>query len=237
MIYYGKELYHFGIKGQKWGERNYQNKDGSLTPAGVARYRNAFSGRALGNSIKSKYAGVERRVSSALAKATGSKSLKKNADEWGAIERSSAKKAANAQQEANARRDAKDYGGQKAASRAKKAAAIGAAAVATALAGYGVYKAATGKGGTAALPMKGSSQALKALTMKNMPPAVISSGKNAVGSVLRSSNSLARTGLNEVVVDRRPAQIAAIAGGAAAAAGGLAAARRTRRNSNREQQR
>ena len=32
------ELYHHGIKGQKWGQRNYQNKDGSLTAAGQARY-------------------------------------------------------------------------------------------------------------------------------------------------------------------------------------------------------
>lgn len=32
------ELYHHGIKGQKWGERNYQNQDGSLTAAGEARY-------------------------------------------------------------------------------------------------------------------------------------------------------------------------------------------------------
>lgn len=33
-----EELYHFGIKGQKWGVRRYQNKDGSLTPAGKQRY-------------------------------------------------------------------------------------------------------------------------------------------------------------------------------------------------------
>ena len=32
------ELYHWGIKGQKWGRRRYQNKDGSLTPAGRKRY-------------------------------------------------------------------------------------------------------------------------------------------------------------------------------------------------------
>jgi hypothetical protein len=33
------ELYHHGIKGQKWGRRRYQNADGSLTPAGKKRYR------------------------------------------------------------------------------------------------------------------------------------------------------------------------------------------------------
>lgn len=33
-----KEFAHFGIKGMKWGQRRYQNKDGSLTPAGKKRY-------------------------------------------------------------------------------------------------------------------------------------------------------------------------------------------------------
>ena len=32
------ELTHHGIKGQKWGVRRFQNKDGSLTPAGKKRY-------------------------------------------------------------------------------------------------------------------------------------------------------------------------------------------------------
>ena len=32
------ELYHHGVKGQKWGVRRYQYADGSLTPAGKKRY-------------------------------------------------------------------------------------------------------------------------------------------------------------------------------------------------------
>lgn len=35
---YPNELYHHGIKGQKWGVRRFQNSDGSLTPAGIKRY-------------------------------------------------------------------------------------------------------------------------------------------------------------------------------------------------------
>jgi hypothetical protein len=37
------ELYHWGIKGQKWGVRRYQNKDGTLTPAGKKRARGEMS--------------------------------------------------------------------------------------------------------------------------------------------------------------------------------------------------
>lgn len=35
---YSDELQHWGIKGMRWGQRRYQNKDGSLTPAGKKRY-------------------------------------------------------------------------------------------------------------------------------------------------------------------------------------------------------
>jgi hypothetical protein len=37
------ELYHWGVKGMKWGVRRYQNKDGTLTAAGKKRmYREQF---------------------------------------------------------------------------------------------------------------------------------------------------------------------------------------------------
>ena len=34
---YSNELYHHGIKGQKWGVRRFQNEDGTLTSAGRKR--------------------------------------------------------------------------------------------------------------------------------------------------------------------------------------------------------
>ena len=37
-VTYSNELYHYGVKGQKWGIRRYQNPDGSLTDEGLIRY-------------------------------------------------------------------------------------------------------------------------------------------------------------------------------------------------------
>lgn len=55
-----EELYHHGVKGQKWGIRNYQYSDGSLTPAGRNRYSS--------NSRNDK---VDRMAKLAKTKVTG----------------------------------------------------------------------------------------------------------------------------------------------------------------------
>lgn len=47
------ELYHWGIKGMKWGVRRYQNKNGSLTPAGKKRYSEVHEDYAKAHSGKS----------------------------------------------------------------------------------------------------------------------------------------------------------------------------------------
>jgi hypothetical protein len=43
MTKYQAELYHHGIKGQRWGVRRYQNADGSYTSAGKARKAENYS--------------------------------------------------------------------------------------------------------------------------------------------------------------------------------------------------
>lgn len=51
MVDAGAYLEHFGIKGQKWGERRYQNEDGTWTEAGRERYG---SGRTFSERVGEK---------------------------------------------------------------------------------------------------------------------------------------------------------------------------------------
>ena len=53
-------LQHYGIKGQKWGLRRFQNEDGSYTAEGKARY-GRDSGKGLAGGIGRKTTGVYDR--------------------------------------------------------------------------------------------------------------------------------------------------------------------------------
>lgn len=59
-------LAHHGIKGQKWGVRQYQNPDGSLTPAGEARYQKNIKKSERASSRELKY---RAKASAARARA------------------------------------------------------------------------------------------------------------------------------------------------------------------------
>lgn len=56
------ELYHWGVKGMKWGVRRYQNKDGSLTPAGRKRQAKQEY-NAERKAAKAKYQNTKRDIS------------------------------------------------------------------------------------------------------------------------------------------------------------------------------
>jgi hypothetical protein len=58
------ELYHWGVKGMRWGVRRYQNKDGSLTPAGKKRYSDD-PGRQSVDSAKIKLKSAKRAAKKA----------------------------------------------------------------------------------------------------------------------------------------------------------------------------
>lgn len=67
---YNNELYHHGIKGQRWGVRRYQNPDGTLTQAGKRRYQREL----VKTANKSSYAAyTQRHVESAYDKKAAKK--------------------------------------------------------------------------------------------------------------------------------------------------------------------
>lgn len=72
------ELQHWGIKGQKWGRRRYQNPDGSLTPEGKKRYYNDDG--SLTKQGEKYYAGEKKRLEAQKAKVTAANDKKAEID-------------------------------------------------------------------------------------------------------------------------------------------------------------
>lgn len=72
---YSAELYHHGIKGQKWGLRRFQQENGTLTSAGRERYADAIAksaANANGNSSGSSQRKEKlKRIAKAAAIAAG----------------------------------------------------------------------------------------------------------------------------------------------------------------------
>lgn len=135
---YTNELYHFGIKGMKWGVRRFQNADGSLKPAGEKRYTTFREA-----SKKARVDGVAaRKAASESGQLNGIGAIRRG----NKIQREAAKdsmkeiKSQNKQAKEN-NRSAEQTGEKKGLSdKQKKAIKVGAAVAGTALAAYGAYK-------------------------------------------------------------------------------------------------
>lgn len=65
------QLYHHGVKGQRWGVRRYQNADGSLTPAGKSHYNSIASAITARRDARRKFNNAQMDLISARIRQVG----------------------------------------------------------------------------------------------------------------------------------------------------------------------
>lgn len=138
-LYHSDELYHYGVKGMKWGHRKkYYNSDGSLNRLGQARQNYKSAKKAANRAYdKAHNYSAFHPVSQFVRR--------KNIDKSNALWKDQHNKEAAADKAKKEYKKAKqEYKnspeGQAAAAKRAKALKVGAAVAGTALAAYGAYK-------------------------------------------------------------------------------------------------
>lgn len=74
-------IVHYGVKGMKWGVRRYQNKDGSLTPAGKARERTKNEKRSRSELSRNRRTASLEELTKQINRLEAEKKLKSLIDE------------------------------------------------------------------------------------------------------------------------------------------------------------
>lgn len=138
-------LYHHGIKGQKWGNRRWQNEDGSLTPAGREHYGYGEARTKLYNA-KQAYKQAKKDWNKQYNRTRGIRgtyldSEKTKTKNWSKLIDATEKEAKAKEAFKKAKQEYKKSDEYKQAKdKTKKALIAGAAVAGTALAVYGGYK-------------------------------------------------------------------------------------------------